>query len=190
MKFKTFSFVSMIWLDIVVPLGLLLLSSNAETESEIKPHIGGANVTAGEYSYIVSIRDSKLEQHFCGGALINDRNILSAAHCLKKRRLKPESIYVALGVYNRLDKGVRRNVKRITIHPGFDFSNVHNDISIITTHNKITFTQHIQPIALPQANIFKNGVFKGVFIGWGRLVSVFISNFAINSCTNHELLLR
>lgn len=174
----------MIWHEIVVPFVLVLLSSNIEAISKITSPINTAgNVTADEYSYIVSIRDAKLRQHFCGGALITASNVLSAAHCLKKRTFKPESIYIALGVDNRIDDGIRKNVKCITIHPEFRFSNVHNDISIITTHNKIAFTQHIQPIALPHdifdADIPENEVCKAVFIGWGQLVSQFIHYFVI-----------
>lgn len=161
--------------SILVALNLLLFASTfsmSEATFKITPRImGGKTATEAEFPYIVSIRDAKVNQHFCGGAVITPRNVLSAGHCLIARRLKPNSVYIALGVYNRLDNGVRKNVKQITIHPEFNTTFMHNDISIITTFTKIEYTDHIQPIELPIGDVPKNGDLTAVASGWGRIVS-------------------
>lgn len=161
--------------SIVATLNLMLFASScsvSEAVFKLTPRIIGGNTAADEeFPYIVSIRDAKVDQHFCGGALITPRNVLSAGHCLIARRLQPDSAYVALGVYNRLDEGVRKNIKRITVHPQFNTTFMHNDISVITTYTKIEYTDRIQPIALPITDVPEQGNLKAVAMGWGRIVS-------------------
>ncbi|XP_055308147.1 chymotrypsin-2-like [Sitodiplosis mosellana] len=161
--------------SIVVILSLLLFVSSVsvfEAIFKVKPRIiDGEKAAAKEFPYIVSIRDAKVHKHFCGGALITQRNVLSAGHCLIGRRFQPDSIYIALGVFNRLDDGVRKNVKRITIHSGFNKTFMHNDISIITTYTKIDYTARIQPIALPIADVPEQGNLNAVGAGWGRIIN-------------------
>lgn len=156
----------------VVALNLLLLASTSEAKFKITPRImGGETAAVAEFPYIVSIRDAKVDQHFCGGAMITPKNVLSAGHCLIARRLQPNSVYIALGVYNRRDGGVRKNIIQIAIHPEFNTTFMHNDISIITTFTKIEYTDHIQPIALPINDVPEKGDLTAVASGWGRIVS-------------------
>lgn len=50
--------------------------------SEVTPVVGGVKVKGPEFPYIVSLRN--LKSHFCAGSILNERWIISAAHCLKK----------------------------------------------------------------------------------------------------------
>lgn len=164
------SFVKMYSRGIVVILSVLFVVNEILiVEAPIQITLEKTTVANG-YTYVVSIRNSKVRQHFCGGALISDRHVLSAGHCLYKHRNGPDNVYISLGIYNRIDEGVRRNIKRITIHPEFNLTSLHNDLSIITTYNKIHFNDQIQPIALPQTDHPQNGNLKAVAMGWGRPV--------------------
>ena len=42
--------------------------------------VGGQYATEGQFPYLVSFQ-SQTFQHFCGGAVIDENNVLTAAHC-------------------------------------------------------------------------------------------------------------
>lgn len=44
--------------------------------------VGGTKALLGEYPWLAMIFYSKTEKHECGGSLINERFVLTAAHCL------------------------------------------------------------------------------------------------------------
>lgn len=159
---------------IAVINGFLILK--VVTSVRIMPRIiDGEDAPIDKFPYTVSLRDSATHQHFCGGALISAKHVLSAGHCVNNRKFLPHKMYVALGVWNRFDQGTRKNVRRILLHPGFNSEIMQNDIAILVFYSKITFTKHIQPVALPQSNVPENGLLLAIISGWGQIVSLFFA---------------
>lgn len=157
---------------IAVINGLLFLKIAASVR--IMPRIvDGEDAPLDKFPYTVSLRDSATNEHFCGGALISAKHVLSAGHCVNTRKFLPHKMYAALGLWNRIDEGTRKNVRKIVLHPEFNSEIMQNDIAILTFHTKITFTEHIQPVALPQSNIPENGLLQAIISGWGKIVSLF-----------------
>lgn len=139
---------------------------------EIKPRIvGGEEVLNAILPYIASLRDSKTDAHFCGGALISAKHVLTAGHCVNKRKLFPQNTYALLGIRSQLENGTRKNIAKITVHPSFDSGTMWNDIAVLTFVKGVLLTEQIQPIALPQSNVMHRGVLSASFSGWGKLVS-------------------
>ncbi|XP_029171299.1 trypsin theta-like [Nylanderia fulva] len=129
--------------------------------------IGGKDAPNGLYPYQVSLRNSKNNRHFCGGAIISKRYIITAAHCFNNLN-QPSDVLVAVGS-NYLDapRAVYEVAKFIR-HDDFDNYLHINDIGLIRVVKNIKFNKNIQPIALPSTDSNYNNRYL-VVTGWGRL---------------------
>lgn len=120
--------------------------------------INGMNATEGEFSYYAQLTILLSEQPqadggilvstgYCGGSVIDNQHILTAAHCLKEN---PKKVTVTLGIYDVADKKSQQkhSIKSFETHGDFNATTLDNDIAIITLADPITLTPDIQPIKL------------------------------------------
>lgn len=76
--------------------------------------------------------------HFCGGSIISNNHIVTAAHCVHDKQsanmLKNVKIYTGTSRSDSLGEGKAYTVKSVTVHPGYrGVSNSYlNDIAIVT----------------------------------------------------------
>ncbi|XP_058981227.1 uncharacterized protein LOC101898442 [Musca domestica] len=137
--------------------------------------VGGTNASPNEFPWIAVI--FKSGKQFCGGSLITNNHVLTAAHCVARMTSwDVAAMTVHLGDYNiRTDYEVQhisRRVKRLVRHKGFDFSTLHNDIAILTLSEPVKFTKEIQPICLPTSPTQQRSSYSGqiaTVAGWGSL---------------------
>lgn len=110
------------------------------------PHIiGGADTAAGDYGFMVAVGQPFQDVlfQFCGGALITDRHVVTAAHCSVGE--SPSEVAIAAGTLDPFDGGEIVGIEDIAIHPAFLGAESGNDIAIWTLET---------PIDLEASNLF------------------------------------
>ncbi|KYM93148.1 PREDICTED: chymotrypsin-2-like isoform X2 [Atta cephalotes] len=133
-----------------------------ESVEPIPKIVGGKLADEGQFPYQASLRLNN--QHFCGGSVISERYILTAAHCCSG--LDNTVITVVLGT-NTLDKGGDQyfSIKK-WIHPYYNSVFIWHDIALIKVNKDIVFGDKVKPIALPTKNFDKSD-YPVILSGWG-----------------------
>jgi len=95
--------------------------------------------------------DEGIPQH-CGGTIISNQWILSAAHCFSMDTEKT-NYRVQLGVFNKTNNDEpgeqHREVAELMLHPKWDEEELLYDIVLLKLENPVQFSDHISPICLP-----------------------------------------
>lgn len=173
-------------MSFVFSLALLSVSSSLSCASDCRCGVeglttrivGGREVVTGSYPWVVGIvsrptyysassliEESKITgtgNAYCSGSLINDRFILTAAHCVVG--IPTNDIKVTLGsnsLHDLTSKPSEKVVDVITFN--FDPESITNDYALLKLAKPIPFTAKVSPICLSSNNYFDN-----LFVtGWG-----------------------
>ncbi|KAL6030229.1 hypothetical protein STEG23_035757 [Scotinomys teguina] len=125
--------------------------------------IGGYTCRKHSVPYQVSLHDGY--GHQCGGSLISDQWVLSAAHCYKGRslqvRLGEHNIHVLEGGEQFIDPA------KIIRHPNYNKSTTDNDIMLIKLKSPATLNSQVSTVSLP-TSCPSTGA-QCLVSGWGNL---------------------
>uniref|UniRef100_A0A8C9L3Y7 Serine protease 55 n=2 Tax=Panthera tigris TaxID=9694 RepID=A0A8C9L3Y7_PANTA len=128
--------------------------------------IGGMEAEVGEFPWQVSIQARN--EHFCGGAIINEWWIVTAAHCLFYEELSPMDLSVVLGTNDLRSPSLEiKRVTSIILHKDFQRANMDNDIALLLLALPITFSGLKGPICLPR-KLSPSMWHKCWVAGWGQ----------------------
>ncbi|NWZ95726.1 TMPS6 protease, partial [Nesospiza acunhae] len=133
--------------------------------------VGGMNSVEGEWPWQASLQVRG--RHICGGTLIADRWVVSAAHCFQDERLASPSIWtVYLGKYLQNATGhteVSFKVIHLFLHPYYEEDSHDYDVALLQLDHPVIISPLIQPICLPApSHIFEPGLLCWI-TGWGAL---------------------
>ncbi|XP_028134263.1 mast cell protease 1A isoform X1 [Diabrotica virgifera virgifera] len=146
----------------------LLVNNNPLADNHLRI-IGGYEAKIEDHPWIVLL-ESKLGyfSYSCGGSLLNEDTVLTAAHCFNHS--KQWSIYSILaGTHDITQPGMKIQVKDVKIHEYYRSSmGINNDIAIVKLAQKVEFSNKIQPARLPnQDDQLPEGA-PLLAAGWGK----------------------
>jgi secreted trypsin-like serine protease len=99
--------------------------------------VGGGNVNIRSYPFLASLRYLSNNIIFCGGSIISNKHILTAAHCLyyESRDFNRIRIYTGITA-TRSTEGQVHKIAHVFFHPWFtaqlSYNGIYlNDIAIV-----------------------------------------------------------
>lgn len=124
-----------------------ILSISFSSWAQFRPDIvGGVEANQGEFPFMVSLQ-SEYSSHYCGGSLIKEDWVLTAAHCMDSGYIDA----VVFGVHelnNSPQKEVVK-IKKVIMHPNFNSSTMDYDYALIQLEKPVNF----EPVKLNRADI-------------------------------------
>ena len=132
--------------------------------------VGGRRVLKDEIPYQVALEKrsfwNPVYRQFCGASIIDDRWILTAAHCVTGEN--SNSIRAVAGVTDLSESnGNVIQIERIILHERYNGWTVENDIALLKTRTSIenSVREYVSPVCLPAAG--QNFTGSGLISGFG-----------------------
>ncbi|CAL7944351.1 unnamed protein product [Xylocopa violacea] len=130
--------------------------------------IGGHNANPGQFPYQVSLRLNG--RHFCGGTLVTQKHVITAAHCIHGIVSAPYNDFtVVTGTISLKSGGQSHRVATAEYNPNFKpnaSQSFANDVGVVTLADTVRVNSYQRPISLASADPPVGA--KLTLSGWGR----------------------
>ncbi|XP_054842877.1 granzyme A-like [Eublepharis macularius] len=123
--------------------------------------IGGKESAPHSRPFMVALEGN----YFCGGTLIQNNWVLTAAHC----NIKKEATAI-LGAHSLSKKETEKQIFQITrvvAHPKFNSTTKENDIMLLQLNRKAKITQAVKTIKIPRTYEDIKAGTQCLVTGWG-----------------------
>lgn len=138
--------------------------------------VGGIEAPEGTLPWQVSLFSAAFG-HFCGGTILGDTWVITAAHCLTNQDLRQPQFRVLEGTTSLLAGGRIREVVRVIRHEAYDNRTKANDIALLQLAPVATEMRAadrsangnllIAPLALDRSTARQTGQVRGTVSGFG-----------------------
>lgn len=165
-------------LPFICLINAVLLSALRVQGGKMNHIVGGTRAKRCEFPHIVFVYTKKDGKHYgCGGSLIDDKHVLTAAHCVGDGVTQAD---ILIGSLDKRTMPTWIPVARFVRHSGYSRlkGTVLNDIAVLTMVKPVIFTPCIKPIRM--ANQGEEFVGDCTIAGWGKT--------SFSSPTSNELL--
>ncbi|XP_039765594.1 vitellin-degrading protease-like [Pararge aegeria] len=126
--------------------------------------VGGEDVDITEVPYQVSLLSRG--RHSCGGAIIDNDIILTAAHCVIGSSAR--NLQIRAGSSSSQTGGQLYQVGDFVFNPEFTYSKMDSDVAILWLATQLEFSDSVAPIPLFDAGEEINDGDLTVVSGWGN----------------------
>ncbi|KAK3848921.1 hypothetical protein Pcinc_044307 [Petrolisthes cinctipes] len=131
---------------------------------------GGLPATPNSFPWIAALFNR--HKQFCGGSLIDQTHILTAAHCVAHMsQLDIQNLRVRLGAHNLLaaERSTQDfKVTRVVRHKDYDSRKLYNDVAMLTLDRPADYSQVVRPVCLDGSGKTYSGE-DVIVAGWGSM---------------------
>ena len=134
--------------------------------------VGGEEVAPAcpdcKYEFMVSLQSSSWGGHFCGGSLVREDWVITAAHCVEGTNSNSIQVKIGLHNVNGTSGAISRYVDQVIVHPQYSGWSLDNDYAILHLTQPVT---NFEPIQLITDNSHDNEPVMSTVMGWGATSS-------------------
>ncbi|XP_069044071.1 serine protease 27-like isoform X1 [Lepisosteus oculatus] len=153
--------------------GILILNKEEVSSSPLSRSsiVGGQDAEEGQWPWQVymQIQVNLNDATFCGGSLISEQWVLTAARCFKPSFLLEHS-FVRLRAY-KLDQPskheVKKSIKKVVLHEQYEKAADGFDIALVQLDSEVSLSPYISPVQLANPNNVFTEDTECWATGWG-----------------------
>jgi len=129
--------------------------------------IGGKDANRGSWPWQILLLYNN--RGICGGSIIGDKWVVTAAHCVFGKETGNWAIRA--GEHDqKIREGSEQTitVKKVIRHPQYSPTTLNNDIALMELSKPLTFNKYVKPVCLPTADVEGKPNQYCYITGWGR----------------------